>query len=71
MVSLALCEYYFPQCFNSIKKARHNLFYSMGRFFQKENEFVKARCYYKYSFTYKLKIKSIIAYVLAILKIKR
>jgi len=71
MVSLALCEYYFPQCLNAINNARHNLFYSIGRNFQKENEFVKAKSYYKYSFIYKLKIKSIIAYVLAVLKIKR
>jgi glycosyltransferase involved in cell wall biosynthesis len=33
LLSLSLCEYYFSSCLNSIKIAKCNFFYSLGRFY--------------------------------------
>lgn len=72
MVSITLSEYFFPQCICFAKKARASLFYGLGRFYAQEGkDFEKSKYYLKGSLSYQLKIKCIVAYLFAILKIKK
>jgi len=70
LVSLALSEYFFPKCLNSIRIARANLYFNLGR----KNRIINrklSKIYYWTSLKINFKIKTVLALVLVILGSKK
>ena len=61
IVSLALSEYYFPECLSAIRKARGNLYANIGKEYMKQNDF-RAKYYFWHSFILRPKLKTLILF---------
>lgn len=70
LVSLALCEYYFPQCVKEIYESRAILTYQIARRKMKQNEFSLATYYLKMSLKNKFRVRTCVIYLLNKIKEK-
>ncbi len=70
LVSLALSEYYFPECLNSVRKARAKTYYSIGRMHMKNYNQKLARLFLWNSLMLNFTFKTLIALCILIINIK-
>ncbi|SEH97837.1 Glycosyl transferase family 2 [Pseudomonas asplenii] len=70
LVSLALCEYYFPDRYSSVKKGRGNLYYSQARYLHKiKKDYPGARRYIGRSLSCGVGFKKIAEFILILFKV--
>lgn len=71
LVSLALSEFFFLECYKSIHKSRSLFFFAQGRKYHKQGKFTDAKIHYLASLNIRFNIKALIALFLTLLGIKR
>jgi glycosyltransferase involved in cell wall biosynthesis len=70
-VSLALVEYYYPNCLDAIGVARAGKYYSLGRALASDGNFKVAGQYLKNSLKLKFNFKTVVALMFSLLGVKR